>query len=161
MPPERPRGAMLIVDHPAELDAHVGAELGPSDWITVDQAMIDHFAAATGDRQWIHVDVARAERELPTKGTIAHGYLTLSLLPVMIYQICRIDGCSRRINYGANKLRFTNAVPAGGRVRLRQKLVSVEPIRDGGRRVVALSTVEIEGEERPALVAEIVSLVFP
>ena len=159
---------MLIVDNPAELDAHVGRELGPSDWITVDQGMIDRFAEATGDRQWIHVDVARAERELPTKSTIAHGYLTLSLLPVMIDQIYRVDNCSRRINYGANKLRFTNAVPAGARVRLRQKLVSVEPSGppDGtggthGRRVVALSTVEIEGEERPALVAEIVSLVFP
>ena len=152
---------MLIVDHPADLDAHVGRELGPSDWITVDQRMIDRFAEATGDRQWIHVDVARAERELPTRNTIAHGYLTLSLLPVMIYQICRIDGCSRRINYGANKLRFINPVPAGARVRLRQKLLTVEPSGEDGRRLVMLSTVEIEGEERPALVAEIVSLVFP
>ncbi len=152
---------MLIVDHPADLDAHVGLDLGPSPWITVDQEMIDRFAEATGDRQWIHIDVARAERELPTKGTIAHGYLTLSLLPVMMDQIYRIVNCSRRINYGANKLRFTNAVPAGARVRLRQKILSVEPSGADGRRVVMLSTVEIEGEERPALVAEIVSLAFP
>ena len=152
---------MLIVDRPADLDAHVGRELGPSDWITVDQAMIDRFAEATGDRQWIHVDVGRAQRELPSNRTIAHGYLTLSLLPVMIDQIWRIEICSRRINYGANKLRFTNAVPAGARVRLHQKLLSVEPCGSDGRRLVLLSTVEIEGEKRPALVAEILSLVFP
>ena len=103
---------MVTVDKPQELKAYVGKELGVSDWVLVDQEMIDKFAEATGDHQWIHVDVERAKRELPIGNTIAHGYLTLSLVPRMAPQIMEITGRTRGINYGSNKVRFTGMVPA-------------------------------------------------
>ena len=99
----------MLTVAPRDLKAHVGRELEPSDWVTVDQAMIDKFADATGDHQWIHVDTARAKREMPGGMTIAHGYLTLSLLPQMIYQSYTITGRGRSINYGSDKVRFHGA----------------------------------------------------
>src|SRR5213083_1878572 len=105
----------LVVEYPKDLKEHIGRELGPSDWMTVDQAMIDRFAEATGDHQWIHVDVERAKREMPGGKTIAHGYLTLSLLPRLSHGILHIRKRSRGINYGSNKVRFTAPVPAGSR----------------------------------------------
>src|SRR5437867_7737704 len=116
---------MLTVETPKDLKQHIGKTLGPSDWITVDQAMIDKFAEATGDHQWIHVDVERAKREMPGGKTIAHGYLTLSLLPRLSHGILHIRKRSRGINYGSNKVRFTAPVPAGSRVRLHQTLKDV------------------------------------
>src|SRR5512138_3289386 len=109
---------MLELETPLDWKQHVGRELGPSDWMTVDQPMIDKFAEATGDHQWIHVDVERAKREMPGGKTIAHGYLTLSLLPRLTKSIYQIKNRSRGINYGSNKVRFTAPVPAGSRVRL-------------------------------------------
>ena len=148
---------MLEVDTPADLAAHVGQPLGTSDWVLIDQAMIDAFAQATGDHQWIHVDVERARRESPGGKTIAHGYLTLSLLPRLTQQIYAIKHRSRNINYGSNKVRFTAPVPSGSRVRLHQTLTAVEPVL-GGVRLTFASTVEIEGSDRPALVAETLAL---
>ena len=139
--------------------AHAGKELGTSEWVTVDQAMIDRFAEATGDHQWIHVDVARAKREMPGGKTIAHGYLTLSLIPRLSQSIWRIAKRSRGINYGSNKIRFLNPVTAGSRVRLVQTLKAAEPI-EGGQRLIFEAKVEIEGETRPALIAETIALVF-
>ena len=101
---------MLEVDKPADMKAHIGEKIGPSEWVTVDQAMIDKFAEATGDHQWIHVDVERAKREMPGGKTIAHGYLTLSLLPRLSHGIYTIRRRSRGINYGSNKVRFTAPV---------------------------------------------------
>ncbi len=150
---------MLEVDTPADLVAHVGHPLGTSDWVLIDQAMIDAFAAATGDHQWIHVDVARARRESPGGKTIAHGYLTLSLLPRLSQQIYAIRHRSRSINYGSNKVRFTAPVPAGSRVRLHQTLTAIEPV-EGGVRLTFAATIEIEGSDRPALVAETLALAF-
>ena len=144
----------------AEMAKHVGEEMGVSEWVTVDQARVNKFADATGDHQWIHIDVERAKRELPTKGTIAHGYLTLSLIPMLTSEIMRIDGVSRGINYGSNKVRFTNMVPTGARVRARQKLVAAEP-KGGGLQLTNEVTIEIEGQDRPACVAETISLVYP
>ena len=122
----------LTVEQPKDLAQHIGKELGPSEWMTVDQGMIDRFADATGDHQWIHVDVERAKREMPGGKTIAHGYLTLSLVPRMAASLVTVTKRSRGINYGSNKVRFTSTVPAGSRIRLHQKIVKVEltnPIR--------------------------------
>jgi len=150
---------MLEIEKPADMHKHVGQKLGISGWVTVSQDMINKFAGATGDHQWIHVDVERAKKEMPNGTTIAHGYLTLSLLPMLSDQCYRIAKRSRGINYGSNKVRFTNPVPAGSRVRLHQTLKAVENI-EGGVRIIAEAQVEIEGAPRPALVAETISLAY-
>ncbi len=150
---------MLVVEHPADMKAHIGQKVGTSEWVLVDQPMIDAFAAATGDLQWIHVDPERARRESPYGTTIAHGYLTLSLLPRLGDTVYRIRQTSRAINYGTNKVRFTSMVPAGSRVRLTQVLKAVEDVK-GGVRMTFESTVEIEGSEKPALVAEALFMAF-
>ena len=141
------------------LPALAGSEIGVSDWLTIDQARIDLFAEATGDRQWIHLDAERAKREMPGGKTIAHGYLTLSLIPFLIADLLKIEGLARGINYGSDKVRFTNMVPVGSRVRARQKLLSVDP-KGGGLRLVSEITIEIEGEKRPACVAETITIIY-
>ena len=151
---------MLEVENVEALTAHIGKSLGSSDWITVDQKMIDQFAEATGDHQWIHVDVERAKREMPGGKTIAHGYLTLSLLPRLNQGIFRITGRKRGVNYGSNKVRFTAPVPAGSRVRGHLILKAIEPLGNGCSRLTFEATVEVEGISRPALVAETLSLVY-
>jgi acyl dehydratase len=150
---------MLEVERPADMQAYVGKPVGVSGWVLVDQAMIDAFAQATGDHQWIHVDVERAKKEMPGGKTIAHGYLTLSLLPRLSAEVYRIRNTSRGINYGSNKVRFTAPVPAGSRVRLHQALKTLEPIQ-GGVRLTFETTVELEGGDKPALVAEALVLAF-
>jgi acyl dehydratase len=150
---------MLELETPKDVLQHIGRELGPSEWMTVDQPMIDKFADATGDHQWIHVDVERARREMPGGKTIAHGYLTLSLVPRMAQTLMRVKKRSRGLNYGSNKVRFINPVPAGSRIRLRQRIANVESIPDGIR-VTSQMTVEIEGQDKPALVAEIISVQY-
>jgi acyl dehydratase len=148
----------LTVEKPQDLAQHIGKDLGPSDWITVDQPMIDKFAEATGDHQWIHVDVERAKREMPGGKTIAHGYLTLSLVPRLASTLVKVTQVSRGVNYGSNKVRFTSTVPAGSRIRLTQKIVKVEPVEGNGVRVTSEVKMEVEGQERPALVAEIMGI---
>jgi acyl dehydratase len=150
---------MLTVDRPADLKAHIGEDLGTSEWVLVDQTMIDKFADATGDHQWIHVDVERAKREMPGGKTIAHGYLTLSLVAMLSAQTHDIRHRSRGINYGSNRVRFTAPVPSGSRVRLHQTLVNVEDIQ-GGVRITCESQMEVEDSSRPALVAETISLAY-
>jgi acyl dehydratase len=150
---------MFEPETPQDLLKMVGRELGPSEWMTVDQAMIDKFAEATGDHQWIHVDVERAKREMPGGKTIAHGYLTLSLVPRMAATLMRVKKRSRGLNYGSNKVRFINPVPAGARIRLRQRIANAESVQ-GGVRVTSEMTVEIEGQERPALVAELIGVSY-
>ena len=150
---------MLEVERGTDLAAYVGKEIGVSDWYTVTQEQIDKFADATGDHQWIHVDVERAKREMPGGKTIAHGYLTLSLVPRLGQTLYRVKQRSRGLNYGSNRVRFTGQVPAGSRIRLRQKIKSVDPV-EGGVRITSESTVEVEGAARPALVAEIISMQF-
>jgi acyl dehydratase len=150
---------MLEIETPKDLAQLVGRELGPSEWMTVDQAMIDKFADATGDHQWIHVDVERAKREMPGGKTIAHGYLTLSLVPRMAQTLTRVKKRSRGLNYGSNKVRFITPVPAGARIRLRQRIASVEEV-PGGVRVTSEMTVEVEGQPRPALVAETIGVSY-
>lgn len=151
---------MRVFETIDDMKACVGEELGVSEWVTIDQERVNTFADATGDHQWIHVDVERAKKELPTGGTIAHGYLTLSLVPWLGGQISSIKQVSRGINYGSNKIRFTNMVPVGSKVRARQKLLSAEP-KAGGTQLVNEVTIEIEGQERPACIAETISIVYP
>jgi len=151
---------MLEVEHAADLKAYEGKEIGVSDWYTVTQEQIDKFADATGDHQWIHVDVERAKNEMPGGKTIAHGFLTLSLIPMLSQQISHISNVKRGINYGCNKVRFTSPVPAGSKVRARAKLMAADPMDGGGVRLTNQVTVEIEGQERPACVAETMSIVY-
>ena len=139
----------------------VGRELGVSDWITVDQDRIDAFAACTGDRQWIHVDVERARRESPFGGTIAHGYLVLSLVAALVMEIGGIPpDAASALNYGLDKVRFIAPVKAGARLRMRAKLASAEP-QGGGRLLLRLqSAMEIENESKPALVADLLCMLI-
>ena len=145
----------------ATLDQFVGHELGVSDWIEIDQARIDQFAACTEDHQWIHVDADRARRESPYGTTIAHGFLTLSLLPRLRMDLGLVpNGVAHALNYGLDRLRFLTPVKAGARVRVRVTLVSVTD-KGGGRILLKTSnTVEIEGEQKPALVAEMLSMLI-
>ena len=140
-----------------DLAGLVGQETGVSDWVLIDQDRVNKFAEATGDHQWIHVDVERATKEIG--GPIAHGYLTLSLIPFLGQGMLPVKGVTRGINYGSDKVRFTNMVRVGKRVRLRQKLVGVEA-KGGGVQIKNECTIEIEGEEKPACIAETISVVY-
>ncbi|MCT2588892.1 MaoC family dehydratase [Streptomyces sp. N2-109] len=141
-----------------ELRAAVGEELGTSDWLEIDQRRIDLFAEATGDHQWIHVDPERA-RSGPFGSTIAHGYLTLSLLPALVPQIFHVEGLRMGVNYGVNKVRFPAPVPVGSRLRAHARLADVHEAGEGVQ-VTAQVTVEREGGEKPVCVAETVSRYF-
>jgi len=152
--------AMLNVETPQDLKQHVGEEMGVSGWVTIDQARIDKFAEATGDHQWIHTDPERAARELPIGSTIAHGYLTLSLVSELSTQNLQIVKKRTGPNYGSNKVRFTGMVPAGSRVRLRSVLKAAEDVKDNGVRLISAVTMEREGEERPVMVAETISIAY-
>lgn len=142
-----------------DLQSQIGEETHVSDWVVVDQERIDQFAEATGDHQWIHVDVERAKTG-PFGATIAHGYLTLSLVSQFMPQIFEVRGFEFAVNYGTNKVRFPNAVKVGARIRGGAEVVSVEESKGGILSVVRV-TVEIEGEDRPGCIAETVSLYFP
>jgi acyl dehydratase len=140
----------------ADLPNRVGEEMGPGRWHQVTQEQIDKFADATGDHQWIHVDRERAKAG-PFHTTIAHGYLTLSLIPMLIHEVLVVDGVKMGINYGVNKVRFPAPVPVDSNVRLRAKLQSVEPVDNGGYQVITQCTIEREGGEKPVCVAETVA----
>jgi acyl dehydratase len=140
--------------------AAVGEEIGVSDWVLVSQERIDRFAEATGDYQWIHVDVERARRELPYGTTIAHGLLTLSLLPAFFPSVLRIEGLKNSLNYGSNRVRYLNPVPAGSRLRGRIRIENVLDAPPNGLRVTYHTTVEIEGADRPACVADTIGVHF-
>ena len=152
---------MREIDYPKDMKDLIGEQFGVSEWVTIDQPMIDLFAEATGDHQWIHVDVERAKNEMPDGKTIAHGFLTLSLVPRLGATIWTIKNRSRGVNYGLNKLRFTAPVPVDARVRLSQKLLNAEDVKADGVRLTFEHTIEIEGQERPALIAEGLSIVYP
>jgi len=155
---------MALADVLADLQSKIGEEVHLSDWETVSQEMIDTFAEATGDHQWIHVDPERAAAESPYGGTIAHGYLTLSLYPKLRGLMSGgepvFPGTRNIINYGLNRLRFPNAVRAGSEIRARCTLMSAEEVK-GSLQVIEQFVVEVRGEDRPACVAEaIVRLYF-
>ena len=142
------------------IEQAAGQEIGASAWLEITQEMVDRFADTTFDHQWIHCDVERARRESPYGGPIAHGFLTLSLIPGFRSQILTITGVSRVINYGVNRVRFPAAVPVGARVRGVQTIGKVERTAPGAARVVSTFVIELEGAAKPACVAETVTLVF-
>jgi len=150
---------MKVFNGVEELEQAVGSHLGWSDWHTVTQEQIDTFADATGDHQWIHVDPERAAQG-PFGSTIAHGYLTLSLIPMLVWQVYKVDGVKMGVNYGSNKVRFPAPVPVDSRVRAGVEIASVTP-GSGGYQVVAKVTIEREGADKPACIAETVSVVVP
>ena len=137
----------------AALQARVGSEIHLSDWLPITQERIDAFAAATGDQQWIHVDPERCARESPYGAPIAHGYLTLSLTPVLMGEVLHLKGISMGVNYGANKVRFMSPVPVGANLRLGVKVLSVDDIAGGIQSTYEL-TFETEGAAKPSCVAE-------
>ncbi|HCS29531.1 MAG TPA: dehydratase [Spongiibacteraceae bacterium] len=148
-----------VFKHPADLKAAQGEQLGCSDWLEIDQNRINLFADATGDHQWIHVDPERA-KDGPFGKCIAHGYLTLSLVNLFLPQIIDVQGISMGVNVGCEKIRFPSPVPVGSRVRGCGELVSVEEVKGGVQSVVRV-TVEIEGQDKPACVADTISRYFP
>ena len=150
---------MLTFTNLAAFSAHAGQSLGETDFMTITQEMVNLFAQATGDQQWIHTDPARATLESPYKTPIAHGFLTLSLAPKLMAELYRIESVKMGLNYGANKIRFTNAVPIGSRLRLKAWLQHVEP-QSTGLRAIIECVFEVDGEHKPACVAELITLLF-
>jgi acyl dehydratase len=146
---------------PADLAAHVGKELGVSSWITIDQSRIDEFAHCTGDNQWIHVDVERAKRESPFGGTVAHGYLTLALLAPTTFEVLMANvAVKQALNYGLDKVRFLAPLRAGKRVRNHIKVIGHED-KGGGRFLLTTeNSIEIEGEQKPALIATVLAMLM-
>jgi acyl dehydratase len=147
---------MQTYAHLSDLRDRVGTEIGLSDWVLVDQARIDRFAQVTGDEQWIHIDAERAARG-PYGTTIAHGFLTLSLLPMFLQSAIQISDVRMSVNYGLNRVRFPAPVPAGSRLRARLRLIEYTELGQGLAQLVIEATVEREGSDRPVCVAESVS----
>lgn len=149
---------MLNVEHSLDLKAWTGQVLGTSEWVTVTQEAIDDFARISGDDHWIHVDTERAQREMPDGRTIAHGLYLLSLIPALQRQIYTIRNRGRGLNYGYDRVRFVAPVPVGSRIRLKQTLVNATP-HERGTRLEIDAEFEIEGREKPALVARNILLI--
>ncbi|MET3911329.1 acyl dehydratase [Bradyrhizobium sp. S3.3.6] len=146
----------------AGLSERIGQELGVSEWAVIDQARIDAFASCTGDHQWIHVDVERACRESPFRSPVAHGYLALAMVAPLSMQVGVIPvDAAAGLNYGIDKVRFLAPVPAGARVRLRVVLAAIEPKERGQVVMKTRNTLEVEGTEKPALIAETLALLIP
>ena len=151
---------MRVINGVDDLESLIGTELGASPWLSITQEMVDRFADVTLDHQWIHVDAERASRESPYGTTIAHGFLTLSLVPHFTQQIGDLRGVSRQINYGVNKVRFPNAVRTGTRVRGVQTVLVMTRLDPGTVRFTSRVVIEIEGETKPACVAETVTMAY-
>ena len=143
-----------IIDGIDELKARIGDHLGYSDWMEITQDQVNLFAEATGDHQWIHTDPERATKESPFGGPIAHGYLTLSLAPMLLPQIMQVKGVKMGVNYGANKIRFPSPVPVGAKLRAGAALAEIEDVA-GGVQVTLDVTFEVDGAPKPACVAQI------
>jgi acyl dehydratase len=155
---EHPRTAVRTFTDVAELEAAVGEELGTTDWLEITQERVNAFADATDDHQWIHVDVERA-KDGPFGGTIAHGYLTLSLIPRFNTELLSIETSGPRLNYGLNKVRFPNPVKVGARIRCTASLAELTDV-PAGKQMITRYVIEIEGETKPACVAEMVVLLL-
>jgi acyl dehydratase len=152
---------MKVITSIDDATAAVGSELGVSDWQEIDQKRINAFADATGDHQWIHIDAERAKTESPYGTTIAHGFLTLSMIPALTKDNYRVENAKMAINYGLNKVRFIAAVPSGGRIRARSELVDATKVDDSTVNMTVKNTIELDGSDKPAAVAEtIVRVLF-
>ena len=144
-----------------QLSEAVGEDLGSTDWLEVTQERVDAFADATGDHQWIHIDADRAKNESPYGTTIAHGFLTLSMIPALTKENYRVENAKMAINYGSNKVRFIAAVPSGGRIRARSELIDATKVDDNTVNLTVKNTIELDGSNKPAAVAEtIVRVLF-
>ncbi|MBX3620402.1 MAG: MaoC family dehydratase [Rhizobacter sp.] len=143
----------VVLEHAGELANYTGRALGTSDWVTIDQPKIDAFALLTGDDHWIHIDVERAATEMPAGKTIVHGFLMLSMIPFLQRSVYTIRQRGKGINYGCNRVRFTAPVQVGARVRLRQEVKACVRV-EAGTRITFECTLEVDGQARPALVAE-------
>ncbi len=148
-----------VVERPADLLGMVGTSMGPTGWITVEQNRVDGFADVTGDHQWIHVDVERAKAG-PFGGTIAHGYLTMSMINLFLPELVEVRGFAHAVNVGLDRLRFLAPVKVGSRIRAVSEIVSAEEIKGAIQSVVRV-TIEIEGSDKPALIADTISRYFP
>ena len=144
-----------------DLGNYQGKDMGYSDWMAIDQQRINTFADATDDHQWIHVNEEKAQNELPTKSTIAHGFLSLSLSVPLAGKIWTITGTKMVINYGLNKVRFINMVPVDSRVRMSVKIKEVNKLENGVTQVISEATLEIEGQDKPAYIGETIMVAFP
>jgi acyl dehydratase len=151
---------LRVFKSPAELLTSIGEDLGVTDWLEIDQARVDTFAKATGDHQWIHVDVEKAKQG-PFGGPIAHGYLTASLANYFLPQLLDVQRTSMGVNYGCDKIRFPSPVRVGSRIRGTGSLTTAEETRDGGIQAKVTVKIEIEGQERPACVIETISRFYP
>jgi len=151
---------MRVFKTPHELLDCVGDDLGETDWLEIDQARINLFAEATGDHQWIHVDVEKAKQG-PFGGPIAHGYLTASLANFFLPQLVDVQGTSMGVNYGCDKIRFPSPVPVGSKIRGTGELTSVEETKDGGIQAKITIKIEVQGQDRPACVIETISRFYP
>ena len=154
-------GECRIIRGLEQLKNLAGEELGVSAWLEVTQDRVDRFAEATGDDYWIHTDPARANAASPFGGTVAHGYLTLSLFTFLLRQIGRVEDCGTAINYGVDRVRFVNPVRIGSRVRARQTVLSVTPLKERGIKLTNEVIIEIEGEKKPACIAKTLTLYLP
>ena len=151
---------MLVVAKPADLPNHVGADLGETDWLEISQERINTFAEATGDHQWIHVDVEKA-KDGPFGAPIAHGYLTASLANLFLPQLLEVQNTSMGVNYGCDKIRFPSPVPVGSKIRGTAAVTSVDETKDGGFQTKVTITIQIEGNDRPACIIEAISRFYP
>ncbi|MEB2344756.1 MAG: MaoC family dehydratase [Deltaproteobacteria bacterium] len=151
----------LVIPSVSALKSFVGQRVGPSDWMTVGQEQIDAFARATGDHQWIHVDVERARRESPFGGPIAHGYLTIALAPVLLPRLVEVKGARLAMNYGLERMRLPAPVPAGARVRLSAELKNVRELPSGAAHTTIHLVFEVEGGDKPVCTADAIYLYFP
>jgi acyl dehydratase len=151
---------MLTVNGLDELRSYVGKEIGTSEWFEITQEKINQFAEATGDHQWIHVNVEMAKQFSPFKTTIAHGFMTLSLMPMLMEKIWKIEGVKMGVNYGTNKVRFTAPVPVNSKIRLKASLANLQDIENGGVQITTNAVFEREGQEKPVCVAEAISLMY-
>lgn len=147
---------MQVIKSIDDAQSLVGQELGVSDWLEIDQKRINDFADVTGDHQWIHVDVERAKAESPYRTPIAHGFLTLSLIPALSKDNFRVENAKLAINYGLNKVRFLAAVPVDSRVRVRSELADAAKVDDNTVNLTVRHTIEIDGVDKPAAVAEMI-----
>jgi len=144
-----------------EIKNHIGVPLGPSEWVLVDQARINAFAEATGDRQWIHIDVERAREESPFGQTIGHGYLTLALIPSLIPQILHVENCSMVVNYGTDRIRLPAPVISGSRIRLAAEFKAVRELPNGAARAVLTFRFDLENGAKPVCTGDVVYVYYP
>ena len=150
---------VVVIDKPADLLGMVGTKMGPTGWIKVEQNRVDGFAEVTGDHQWIHVDAERAKSG-PFGGTIAHGYLTMSMINLFLPELMEVRGFAHAVNVGLDRLRFLAPVVTGSRIRAASEIVSAEEIK-GAIQAIVRVTIEIEGSEKPALIADTISRYYP